>query len=408
MKAETLKAAINVFDPEKPLQTQEELDHFFIERSDSPLSELAILLETATVSPPKILFTGHRGSGKSTELAKLCTMLADQFFIVTFSVKDIINLFDITYVDVILAMATELFRTASESKLKIRKKLYEDIYSWFKSEVEIEKVVDEKAEANIGAALNLYVMKLQSKIGAETSTRTLVREKVEPRLSELLERINLMINEIESGSGKHVLIMVEDLDKTDLVKAKEIFCGHTMTLTEPECAVLYTFPTALRHDNDFIGMCQSFDEIHVLPNFKISHADGTKDDDGYKQLQQIVLNRVEADLFDAEAIDFMLKLCGGLPRELVRLARRACLLAIARNKQSVDLDIMQQAGNRLRNDYRILLTSDQLDILKTVKETKRVENTADYRALLHNLSILEFRNGDVWHDVNPILHELLD
>jgi hypothetical protein len=406
MKAQNIKEAISVFDPERPLQSKKALDAFFVERTASPINELAVLLQVSTTSP-KVLFTGHRGSGKSTELAKLRCNL-DDFFIVTFSVKDIVNLFDITYVDVLLAMATELFKKASESKLRISKKIFEDIYKWFKSEVEVEKTVDDKASASVGAALNLYVAKLQSKFGTESSTRTKVREKVEPRLSELLERVNIMIATIEAKSGKKVLMIVEDLDKTDLAKAKEIFCGHAMTLTDPNCSVIYTFPTALRHDNDFIGMCHNFDEQHVLPNFKIFHSNGSVDQEGREQLKRLAANRIDAGIIDDDALDIMIELCGGLPRELVRLGRRAALLAIGQNKDTIDAACMRQAGTRLRNDYRILLTSQQLDLLKEVKASKRVENTDEYRTLLHNLSILEFRNDSVWHDVNPIVNELID
>jgi hypothetical protein len=66
-----------------------------------------------------------------------------------------------------------------------------------------------------------------------------------------------------------------------------------------------------------------------------------------------------------------------------------------------------QAGNRLRNDYQVLLTSSQIDILKKVHQTKSVENDELHRALLHNLSVLEYRNKDIWYDIHPIVVPLL-
>ena len=77
----------------------------------SPLEDLSILLQDTT-DPQKILFSGHRGSGKSTELAKLTMELQDQFFIIHYSVKNILNLLDLTYEDVVLSIGLELFREA--------------------------------------------------------------------------------------------------------------------------------------------------------------------------------------------------------------------------------------------------------------------------------------------------------
>jgi len=407
MKAQTLEQALNLFDPEHPLRTEQELRDYFVRRENSPLEELVIFLKT-TNTMPKLLFTGHRGSGKSTELGKLTSMLRDKFFIVNYSVKRVINLFDVRYVDVILSLATELFKAATAARIKINKKLVADILHWFSKEVVKEVAIDTKANADVGASLNVFVAKLSTKIGTESSTRTLVREKVEPRLSELLERVDLIVSEVERLTKKKVLIIVEDLDKADLASSKKIFCGHSMSLTQPRCRIIYTFPTALRHDNDFINIRHSFDEPYVLPNFKVCHRDGSLDEQGRDELRQIILNRIEPELFTASAIDLLVELCGGLPRELVTLSRRSCLIALQRNSAQVDKDIVVQAGNRLRNDYQVLLTSSQIEILKKVHQSKAMENDEAHRALLHNLSVLEYRNYNIWYDVHPIVIPLLE
>jgi len=231
---------------------------------------------------------------------------------------------------------------------------------------------------------------------------------MEPRLSELLERVDLIIGEIERLTKKRVLIIVEDLDKADLASAREIFCGHSMSLTQPRCRIIYTIPIALRHDNDFINICHNFDEPYMLPNFKVCHQDGSPDTQGSNELTQIILHRAVSNLFTENAIDLLVSYCAGLPRELVTLARRSCLIALQKSVSQIDEKIVEQAGNRLRNDYQVLLTSSQIDILKKVHQTKSVENDEPHRSLLHNLSVLEYRNQDVWYDVHPIVIPLLN
>lgn len=80
MPATDLRRALNILDPESPLRTEEELREYFVARPLSPLTNLCLLLE-ASDDPQKVLFSGHRGSGKSTELAKLSHELQDRFFI---------------------------------------------------------------------------------------------------------------------------------------------------------------------------------------------------------------------------------------------------------------------------------------------------------------------------------------
>ena len=78
-------------------------------------------------------------------------------------------------------------------------------------------------------------------------------------------------------------------------------------------------------------------------------------------------------------------------------------------KSTIDEEAVEQAAARMRIDYEVLLTSEQLHLLRGVRERKRVENDEAHRALLHNLSALEYRNGEgVWYDVHPIVRPLLE
>ncbi len=77
MKATDLQQTIRFFDPRRPLTTAEELESWYLERPHSPLRRLKLLLETS--DEPKILFTGQRGSGKTTELNRLVMELEPRF-----------------------------------------------------------------------------------------------------------------------------------------------------------------------------------------------------------------------------------------------------------------------------------------------------------------------------------------
>jgi hypothetical protein len=50
----------------------------------------------------------------------------------------------------------------------------------------------------------------------------------------------------------------------------------------------------------------------------------------------------------------------------------------------------------------------QRTLLKEVHANKAINNDEAHRALLHNLSMLQYRNDDVWYDVHPIVVPLID
>jgi predicted ATPase len=406
MKALNLRDAINILDPEHPLKTEKELRDYFVNRAMSPLDDLSLLLQDTT-SPQKVLFTGHRGSGKSTELAKLQQGLREQFFIVHYSIKNILNLYDLKYVDVVLSLGLELIREATGQRVKVKQKVLNHVLS-FTKEITKETVSGIKGQAEAGAELNLYVMKLSSKLNAEDATRTTVREIVSHRLSDLLESIDLLSREVEKIAKRRVLVIIEDLDKTDLNTAKQLFYGHATSLLAPPISIIYSFPTALRHDNDFMQIEMNFPNVYILPNLKTRKRDGQSDEEGLGQLRNLLTKRADRSLFTSGALTDLAELSSGIPRELIALARRACIEARKADQTCINEECVKRAARSKRMDYQVLLTSQHLDLLKQVEQKKRVENDEAHRALLHNLSVLEYRNDvGVWYDVHPLIKPLL-
>lgn len=409
MKANNLIQALNLFNPKRPLLTQQELDNYFVERPRGSLVEMETYLR-GVEEEVKILFTGHRGSGKSTELSKLTSLLKDQFFIINFSIAQSLNLYDLNYVDVILSMVLKLFQKAHEHKVRINKLLLQDIFDWLTNEIVKEMIIEIPKEASLSANINLLTAKIEGKFGGETLSRTVMRQRIEPRLSELMERINLTIGEIEAKTKKSVLIIVEDIDKADLDKSRHLFFEHGISLSKINSRIIYTFPIALRYSNDFPQIARNFNMHFVLPNVKILDKQQQVDDVGYQTLKNVILKRIEEGIITKEALDEIIQLSGGLMVELIRLIHGAVNYALSKKKTNIDIESVHRMANEIRNDYRALLRPEHYKILKQTKKDKekRIVNEEIVQELLHNLSLLEYRNDETWTDVHPIVKPLLE
>ncbi|MEW6607411.1 MAG: hypothetical protein AB1414_08150 [bacterium] len=407
-KAQNLGEMINLFDPQRPLVTQQEQDNYFVLRSKTLLEEIERYLITID-SPVKILFSGHRGSGKSTELNHLALLLQDRFFIVRFSILKTLSLVDLNYIDIILMCGLNLINKALEDKVKINEGILHNIQDWLHNEIIKERIVETPEALDITSELNLLVVKLTGKITKESITRTIMRQRIEPRLEELIDKINLTISEIEEKTAKKTLIIIEDIDKVNLQNALNLFFLHGTSLTQINSRIIYTFPIALQYSNDFPQIKRAFHRDFILPNIFISDKQGNKNLKGIELLKRIILTRVEAQLIAEEAIQEAINLSGGVISELISLVQDAALKALASRYERIDKENIIKAGNKIRQDYQALLTTEEYEVLERVHkgEKKRGTNEPIVRDLLHNLALLEYRNDDLWIDVHPIVKDIL-
>ncbi|HNS04161.1 MAG TPA: hypothetical protein PKM78_17455 [Anaerolineae bacterium] len=116
--ADKLEDVIFLFNPQRALD--DAYLRFYVDRGSPARQTMATLLKVNDLQrgqPVKLLFTGHSGSGKSTELNRLCQDLEPDFFVVKVSTSSIVQPTDLTVVDVVLIAAMALFRTAVDAQV---------------------------------------------------------------------------------------------------------------------------------------------------------------------------------------------------------------------------------------------------------------------------------------------------
>ncbi len=414
-KAKSLAEVIRLFDPRQPLRG--ETLQFYISRPHNPLQKLETYLRGVALvgMPVKVLFTGHVGSGKSTELNKLSERLENDCFIVRLDVQESLNLADLEAVDILLGLLTALVRNATAEKVlrkaprQVAADVWEDVRLFIRNKMMIGSVEEPQAPVagEVALSVNLLAVQFESKFSQEASTRETIRKQMHGREAELTDKLNFVLRQVRDKYGRPILFLIEGTDKPNLGKARDLFLNYARTLTAFETAAIYTFPIGLRYSPDFTAIKDAFDRHYILPNIKVEQQDGSLDTTGLNYLESAVAQRADLALFEAEALRCLTFNSGGLMRTLIRMVQGAAVNALsAGRKQITDRDV-QTALNEEKADYIAALKAADYAVLADRLRDKALSSDPAVQELLHSRALLEYANGEPWCDVHPVIRDLV-
>ncbi len=241
----------------------------------------------------------------------------------------------------------------------------------------------------------------------EPATRAELRQVFEKDITGLIAVINNISTAIYSKEHRIPLILIDDLDKPGLDEARAIFHDRREIMMQPACAIIYTVSSALFYSKGFDAIR---DQAIFLPNIKLHpHVEpDVKDREGYQTLRRFVNVRTDPGLIDSLALEEAISYSGGVFREMARIMRTAIGRARRRKAVKVEVVDVEWATTEIRNEYRRILDKEDIEILKKVHQQNRLEYDERLRPLLQLLAILEYRNGENWCDVHPVLRRLIE
>lgn len=416
------KPAYQLFKPEEPLTTSEDLRNFYVERNNSPVETLVNLLSLED-DPAKFLLAGHRGGGKTTELRRLKQKLDNNYTVIWLDTETALNRYNIGYAEVVVLIGFEIYRTAKDLGWKLNKKLYKDLEESLKTVVYQDKFSHEEG-LGFPEVLTKIGMILKRGINKDI-TKTL---NVRPVLGDIIERVNAIIQAAEQESYRKLLVIVDGLDRHDLVTSLEMFSSSL--LTELNCHIIYSIPISLRYSPNFRQPMESFQKCLDLNNPPVFECNQNfcpttiANQSGRGILSDVVNKRLAKlgisykDIFAPEALDLLCEKSGGVMRDLVRLARYACEAALGEKVNCIDITIAQEAVKEVCKEYTL---SDyhfsELDSVhrdgKLTTKTHSLPNKGEFIVcdeLLQNKFVLGYYDisRTSWFDVNPILLDDLE
>ncbi len=449
-------------NPSKTLVVSDESDRrYYIDFSSVRGGEIIQKLKNRIVklspdSPTCSLFTGHIGCGKSTELLRLKDELEHEgFHVVYFESSKDLEMADVDIIDVLLVIARRISQSLGELKTAEPmglKKLLQQTAKLLMTEVEVaaaanipgvgkvalnteegsvalETVVG-KASASLeeGFSLAAGIGEITVKAKDDARLREKLNKYLGPQKTELLRLINSELIEpgiaqLKQQGLKGLVVIVDNLDRIDnsfksfgKPQQEYLFVDQGEILTKLHCHLIYTMPLALRFSNQYGNLRQRFKAPQFLPMVSIKLKNGQDCQKGLDLLKQMVLARRFPDLlpeerlehwqelFDEEAsLDRLCRVSGGHVRDLLQL-----LTSWVEEEMQLPLtrETLEDVIVEHCNEMTLSISEAEWNLLREVRQTKKVSDEKGYQKLIHSRMVFEYReNGKSWFDVNPILAE---
>ena len=424
--SDLLKNLYNAFDPFRPLPAGDPnyVDCREVRGDGDILEDLGNRLQLSNQKTCQ-LYSGHRGAGKSTELLRLKHSLEKQkFYVVYFAAdEEDIESEDAQYTDILLActrhILEDLQKSANTAPLRNwLKDRWQELKDLALTEISFEGMSVEGQIAQFA--------KLTANLRAEPTLRHKIREKVNPHTVTLIAVLNEFLAEAKRqlpNGCTQLAVVADNLDRiTPIIQENgqtnhdEIFLDRSEQLKALDCHLIYTVPISMVHSKRAADLRDIYSDTQVLPMVMVRTPSGDIYEPGLNKIREVISKRVsqfapdlslDTEIFDSlQTLQQLCLMSGGHMRNLLLLTQDAI-------GRTASLPISERAVRRAitqaRDTYRRTVDNEQWRLLAEVSRTKRVVNDDEYRSLLFNRCLLEYRYLDAdyevqrWCDVHPLI-----
>ncbi|MBP0028390.1 P-loop NTPase fold protein [Roseofilum sp. Guam] len=427
--ARLLKALFNSFRPDVPLEHDDPryVDCNSVRGDEDILVQLGGPIKMAE-NNACLLYSGHRGGGKSTELKRLKKDLEDYGFVVVYFAaatedEGDLSFQDTQYQDILLSCTRQLLKEL-EGKADPS-----PIANWLKSRwkelTDLALTEVSFDNFNVSIALSQFT-RITAVMRTEPSKRRKIRELVEPNTESLVKALNEFIDSAKASSQnteKKVVIIADNLDRIVPIQnddngqtnLEDIYVNRSELMRGLKCDIIYTAPIALLYSRAASELQDIYGTPQVLPMIMVESQDGQVLEAGMNKLRTALEKRAACasdlelvpHIFDSEeTVQLLCVSCGGHLRDLMHMVRDAI-------NQSTELPIKEKAVKRAigryRRGYMETLQESDWPLLFNVYHAKRKYHEPEYRDLLYRRCILEYCFVDEyeapnpWHTVHPLI-----
>ncbi|WP_434391225.1 hypothetical protein [Melittangium boletus] len=371
------------------------------------------------------LFSGFRGSGKSTELHRLRRALSAQgdYKVVLCDIEDYINLSQsVDIIDFLLAVAGAFGDALQKEGFLPNDPAREGYWERFAKLLTRTHIsLPDLSTSGIKVALK-----------SDPSFRDTLQKRMSGHLGALVEDVRAYVTgcvkrvKDKHGPNTEVVLLLDSMEhirgtSTNATAVQDsvvnLFTSHSDKLHFDHLHVVYTIPPYLKVLYPNLGTLYSPGGVQVLPALKVRNnpklraTAGEVFPPGLELLERLVSARGDWRRLlgpERETLDRLSLLSGGHLRDFLRLfseiIRRADTLPVS--PETVDAAIAQ-----VRTEFLPIADADAkwLHLIATthgvaLPEIKQLHDLARY---LDTHLALYYRNGDEWYDVHPLVRDVV-
>lgn len=367
-----------------------------------------------------VLFGGHRGSGKSTELRLFAQQMSDTkaYHIVLVDALRELDIFNLDYSDLLLAQVSTLAKQLPDIGITLENAFVSPLHDWFDTRIErIERTRKLSAEIRTGAEASTGLplvgklfARLTTAIQTNATYKDEIRREVRDGFSELAGHFDKLIGHVAerlkaSGKAHSLLFIIDGTDRLLPEDAENFFIhGVDRLRLIRKANLLICAPIRILIEHSQTG--QNFEGFFRLPMIKLQDKTGaTQYPEAHAALRKFIIKRLPEQGFETPAlIDWFIDHSGGHPRDLIRLINLSFNLLF--DDQVITQAIAEKALKRLAGDYQNVIEPDDyallVDIDSAAPSYKPV--TERTRRLLYDLVLLEY--NDSWWQTHPAIRTL--
>lgn len=407
---------------------------------EDPVQLLQTYVEFSDVQSLQ-LFSGFRGSGKTTELFRLQKQLEQEGYVVLYAnAVQYINPSEEIDISDLLIVVAGAFSDALEKWAKqfdVPVNLQHEPY-WTRFNNYLTRTTVTPAEIGVNIEADSPASKLLGGIKAgldlklalksSSSFRRNLQQFMQNRIGELqatvVEFFEDGVKAVKRilGDEKQVVFIFDSLEQLRgslsnerevLRSVERVFASHLNLLDLPYVHAIYTVPPWL----EFVmpGV-----DINTLWTIKLWNNDPerTRYEAGWNALRQLVLKRIGSDacqkVFNCQnletftAVDDLIDACGGDLRIMLRLLRETLLRA---RSLPISQEAIDGAITSVRGDFMSISIEDAQWLAEISKHRKHGlpdTNTESVNRLTRFLDthfVLYLKNGEKWYDTHPLIRD---
>lgn len=355
----------------------------------------------------KLFLSGHRGTGKTTELLKLKNEIDETtcFFTVFCDLSDEeLDVNNIDFIDIIILILEKLIETLKERNIDIPKANIKSFYEWYDQRItEINSQTDESASIEVEgkAGIDLFslfslVSKTKGKLSGSNSTKETIRKVFKNKFSDFSLKFNEFILDIKdyllkNEISKDLLFIVDGFEKIGSFEdRKKILIDNSNKFVEIKANMIITLPIELFSE---VGRLKEFAKHISFPLISL-------DDKSKERFKEFIYKRINKDLFENEdTVDRIISYGAGSPRETLKIISDAYIEAENEKIDLKSIEDVQKANSKIMMKY---LNEKEILLLKEIKKNEPISFSPELASLLVKKIVLEYDDG-IERKINPIL-----